>query len=118
MSQKRIRHHRQRSSDQQRPDRSRQPGNSTDILEKNLLACLYDLHGQATINALVKGTAASRSSKDDIVAITASLMKKNQIVKTGKNCFILNKNANLFEAILDKNPRNFTTFPCVRHMLH
>jgi ribonuclease R len=107
MSQKRLRHHLQRSSDHQRQDRGRQAGNSTGILEKNILACLYDLPGPATINALVKGTAVNRSSKDDIVAITSILLKKNQIVKTGKNCFILNKNANIFEAILDKNPRGF-----------
>ena len=107
MSQKRIRHHRQHSSDRQRPDRSRQYDKTTGIAEKNLLAFLYELQGPATINAIVKGIAVSRSSKEDITAITSMLLKKNQLIKTGKNCFILNKNCDIFEGILDKNARGF-----------
>jgi ribonuclease R len=107
MSQKRIRHHRQYSSDRQRPDRGRQHVITTGILEKNLLAFLYKLQGPATINAIIKGIAVSRSSKEDITTITSILLKKNQLIKTGKNCFILNKNIGIYEGILDKNARGF-----------
>jgi ribonuclease R len=107
MSQKRIRHHWQHASGQKRQDHSGKRNNSTDSVEKNILAYLYDLQGPATINDIVKEIAASRSKKDDIVTITSKLLKKNQIIKTGKNCFILNKNALLFEGILDKNLRGF-----------
>jgi ribonuclease R len=107
MSQKRIRGHRQHSSDRQRPDRGRPYDKTAGILEKSLLAYLYDLQGPATINAIAKNIAVGRSSKEDITAITSVLLKKNQLMKTGKNCYILNKNCDIFEGILDKNARGF-----------
>jgi ribonuclease R len=107
MSQKRIKHHRHPSSDHRIQGRQRQHDRATSLLEKSLLAFLYGLQGPATINTLVKGVAASRSSKEDIVTITSLLLKNNQILKTGKNCYILNKHAHIFEGILDKNPRGF-----------
>ena len=107
MSQKRIKHHRQPSADHRIQGRHRQHDRSNSLLEKGLLAFLYDLQGPATINALVKGLAASRSSKEDIVTLISLLLKNNQILKTGKNCYILNKHAPIFESLLDKNPRGF-----------
>ncbi|MDR3631510.1 MAG: ribonuclease R [Desulfocapsaceae bacterium] len=107
MSPKRIQRQRKHSSPRQRPDRNRQHPLSTSHLEKGLIAHLYDLKGPASLNGMIKELTLSRSSKDDIVAIISSLLKKNQIVKTGKNCYLLNKNANLFEGILEKNPRGF-----------
>jgi len=107
MSQKRIKRHRQHPYDRQRSGPSRKIDKSAGMIEKNMLSYLYDLQGPATINTIVKGIATSRSSKEDIAAITSMLLKKNLLTKTGKNCFILSKNANLFEGILDKNARGF-----------
>jgi ribonuclease R len=107
MSQKRIQKNRQHSYNRHRSEQGRKNDKATGILEKNILSYLYELQGPATLNTLIKGIATSRSSKEDVVTITSMLLKQNLLSKSGKSSFILNKNSNLLEGILDKNPRGF-----------
>jgi ribonuclease R len=107
MTRKRIPRHRRHFSSRLRQDRDKSYSSATGNLEKNCIAYLYEHPGPASLNDMIKGLSVSRSSKDDIEAVLSLLMKRNQIVKTGKHGFLLSKNANLFEGILDKNPRGF-----------
>ncbi len=101
MSQKRTKHYRERQGHCARHNQS------PTLLEKEILAFLYDLQGQATVNTLVKAITVSRSSKEQVKTCLAALLKNNCLVKTGKNAFSLKKSLPLFEGILDKNPRGF-----------
>ncbi len=101
MSAKRTHYKRQRQKYGLRSD------HSLALIEKNILAFLYDLQTPATLNTLLKGITVTKSSKDHIKTCISALLKNNQLSKTGKNCFELNKKVSLFEGILDKNPRGF-----------
>ena len=107
MTRKRIPRQRKHSAPRQHSGRNKQQSVSTDHLEKDLVACLYDIEGPATLNGILKSLSANRSSKEDIVDTISSLIKKNHIIKTGKNCYQLTKNANIYAAVLEKNTRGF-----------
>ncbi len=80
---------------------------SLELLEKSILAFLYDVQEPATINTIVKAIALTRSAKDDTKTCLSRLVKKNLLIKSGKNYYSLKKDIGLFEAVLDKNPRGF-----------
>ncbi len=101
MSPKRTKHF------SKKPGYNRPQNQSFAPLEKDILAYLYNLQGPATVNALVKAIAINRSAKDLISTCLSSLTKNNLLVKNGKNCYLLKKNSQLFEGVLDKNPRGF-----------
>ena len=72
-----------------------------------VLACIYQADKGLAINDLIKKTAGSHSSKNNINETLETLSKQGFIYKSSKKIYSLSKKHHLVEAIIEKNPKGF-----------
>jgi len=76
-------------------------------LHRTILAKLYESGVPLGINDLLAALQLSRTARSSIETSLETLILRQEIQKTGKKTFALNRNLLFDEATLEKNPRGF-----------